>query len=335
VWTGTVSAQTPAPTPPPAPETAATPGGAAGTGTSPKTLERSDAAAGERLSDAAELDRVASLYTGGRYVECKERLAWLLDPKNPKRLRSSAVEPARMYHATCLLMLGETQAAAEPIRKALGDNPTMASPDRLTFPPPLISLFLRVRDEFKAQIEEQERVRLKSLQMEAEKLREREDREAKRRKKLEQLASQRTVVEENRRWIATVPFGVGQFQNGSDALGWGFLVTEAALAGTTVASWFLMSYQYELLGDPSNSRKDIVRNARIAYNVQLVTSYAFLAVALGGVTEAHINFVDQKQRIENRPLSDELKSGVAESVKVSPWLSALPGGGSVGVFGTF
>jgi hypothetical protein len=97
-----------------------------------------------------------------------------------------------------------------------------------------------------------------------------------------------------------------------------------------------MSYQYELLGDPTNSREDISRNARIAYNVQLATSYGFLAVALGGIVEAHVNFVDSKQRIETRPLPNELRSKKVPSAQLVPWVTPLPGGGgSLGVRGSF
>lgn len=334
-WTSAASAQAP-PTAPTRPKGPPSAGSESAPARPPARPPTPPAQGGERLSDEAELDRVASLYSGGRYDECKQRLASLLDPNNPERLQQpSIVETARMYHATCLLMLGETEAAAEPVREALRANPTMGIPDRLTFPPPLVSLFLRVRDEFHEVIKKQEQERLARLQKEAELIKQREEKEAKRLQRLERLAGQRTIVEENRRWIATIPFGVGQFQNGSDALGYGFLITEAALAGTTLASWFIMSYQYELLRDASNSRKDIVRNARIAYNVQLATSYGFLAVALGGVVEAHVNFVDSKQRIETRPLPEELRSKKRPSAQLTPWLMPTRGGASLGLSGSF
>ena len=46
---------------------------------------------------------------------------------------------------------------------------------------------------------------------------------------LEELAGTETVVERHSRWLALVPFGVGQFQNGQTADGWLFLVGEGLL----------------------------------------------------------------------------------------------------------
>ncbi|MDD9935358.1 MAG: hypothetical protein OXT09_17225 [Myxococcales bacterium] len=41
------------------------------------------------------------------------------------------------------------------------------------------------------------------------------------------------------RWVATVPFGVGQFQNGDDRLGAFLLITETVLLGASVTFWVL------------------------------------------------------------------------------------------------
>jgi hypothetical protein len=150
------------------------------------------------------------------------------------------------------------------------------------------------------------------------------------------LASERSIVEKNSRWIATIPFGVGQFQNGSNTLGYTFLISETLLAGTTLASILVIGYQYQLLEDPTNSGEDISRNARLAYRVQFATSWALLAVAAGGVVEAQLNFVGQTERTEPRPLPPELrKRGGNAGVTVRPWVRALAGGAGVGVTGSF
>src|SRR5688500_5823818 len=92
-----------------------------------------------RLSDAGELERIVSLYSGGKYEECTRAVAQLLDPENTDRLRNpEVVEEARLYHATCLVMSGREKEAIMPLRAVLTQNPTMGTPDSLTFPPPLI-----------------------------------------------------------------------------------------------------------------------------------------------------------------------------------------------------
>src|SRR5688572_12556747 len=54
-----------------------------------------------RLSDAGELERIVSLYSGGRYEDCTREVVHLLNPDNKDRLSNpEVVEEARLYHAT-------------------------------------------------------------------------------------------------------------------------------------------------------------------------------------------------------------------------------------------
>ena len=50
--------------------------------------------------------------------------------------------------------------------------------------------------------------------------------------------SEETVIHGNSRWLALVPFGVGQFQNRQTALGWTFLATSrSSSSGASSARW--------------------------------------------------------------------------------------------------
>lgn len=290
-----------------------------------------------RLSDASELERIVSLYSGGKYEECTREVAHLLDPDNPERLSNpQVVEDARLYHATCLVMSGRDKEAIAPLRAALTHNPTMGTPDSLTFPPPLISLFLQVRKEFADAIKAEEKKRLEVLAAAAQKLKANEEAERQRVKKLEAMASTEYVVQRNSRFVASLPFGVGQYQNGASTLGTVFLVSEATLLGTSLGAVAVIGYQYTLV-DPRAYGSDITRNVNIARTVSIISFYGFAAVAAGGIVEAHINFVPETRHERKRKLPKELLSPAKtrQGSRVAPWVFPQAGGLSVGVVGVF
>lgn len=292
-----------------------------------------------RLSDAGELERIVSLYSGGKYEDCTREVVYLLNPDNQDRLRNpEVVEEARLYHATCLVMSGREKEAIAPLRAALTQNPTMGTPDSLTFPPPLISLFLQVRKEFGDAIRAEEEKRLAVLAEAAREAKASEQAERARVKKLEELASTEVVIQRGSRFVASLPFGVGQYQNRSNALGTVFLVSESLLLGTSLVAVAVMGNQYSLI-DPRAFGSDISRNAMIARNISIVSFYGFAAVALGGILEAHINFVPEFRSQRKRELPKELrtpsKRANGSSAQLLPWVTPSANGFEVGVLGAF
>jgi hypothetical protein len=293
----------------------------------------------QRLSDSSELERIVSLYSGGKYEECTREVAKLLDAQNKDRLVNPAViEDARLYHATCLVMSGREKEAILPLRAALTQNPTMGTPDSLTFPPPLISLFLQVRKEFADAIKAEEKKRLQEVARIAEAARAKEKAERRRISKLETLASTEVVIRQNSRFVASLPLGVGQFQNGSTTLGTVFLVSEALLLGTSMAAAGIANYQYTLLR-PGAYGNDIERNVKTARTVAIIGFYGFAAVAAGGIAEAHINFVPQARSERRRELPQDLTSPGTKSPRtlgrLLPWVQAGRESVSAGVAGIF
>ena len=293
----------------------------------------------QRLSDASELERIVSLYSGGKYEECTREVAKLLDPQSKDRLVNPAViEEARLYHATCLVMSGREKEAILPLRAALTQNPTMGTPDSLTFPPPLISLFLQVRKEFADAIKAEEEKRLRELARAAEAAKAKEEEERRRIARLERLAGSETVVTQNSRFLASLPFGVGQYQNGRSTLGTVFLVSEALLLGTSIAAAGIANYQYTLLR-PGAYGNDIERNVKAARTVAIIGFYGFAAVAAGGIAEAHINFVPEARSERTRELPPDLTNSGGKPTGtlggLLPWVQAGRGNVSAGVVGIF
>lgn len=300
-----------------------------------------------RLSDQAELDRVVALYLSGEYAFCAEELEKLLAKDAAQPIRDASVrERARLYHSTCLLFSGAREAAKPPLRAALTENPLMSAPDGLTFPPPVVGLFLEVRDEMQQVIKREEEAKIAELRAEAAEERRRAEERKRRLEELERLAGQETVIVRNSRWIASIPFGVGQFQNDSPALGWTFLVSETLLLGTAIGSQLVLLDQYDKAASQTAesplAAADLNSNTSAAYTTLLVSSWAFVGVALAGIVEANLNFVPEKRETRERPLPKDLRAegpnepSRAASPRIVPTLGPVSGGGlGLGVSGVF
>jgi hypothetical protein len=296
-----------------------------------------DGPAPDSLSDDAELARVVSLVEAARYDQCVAELGRLLDPKGKRTLKDPAiVETARVYQATCYIGLGKPELADEPLRQAIRNNPQMRTPDSLLFPQRVIDRFISVRDSMVGELREKEQVAIEKARREAaERLRGDNERWA-RMLMLERLAREEVVITKNRRWVAAVPFGVGQFQNGNETLGWIFLGTEAALGITALTALNVHSHlQYKV-----DSAKEAGRGVEEGVNQRLsdwhlaleLSTYGLLAMTALGIAEAQISFVPEVRSVRERPLP---KAAPPAALTVVPRVSGGPGKLELGVSGRF
>lgn len=288
-----------------------------------------------RLNDAAELARVVNLYEAGKYGDCADSLSHLLSGESAHPLRDpDVIENARVYHAACLIGSGQTQLADEPLRAAIRQNPQMKAPDSLLFPPQVIDRFLRVRQTMFDVIKKAEDDRIKRAQELAAQQEARAKRERARVAALERLAEQETVSTPRSRWLALVPFGVGQFQNGDKPLGYVFLSSEVLLAATTltalgVETHLVLATSQLDKPDPSNNTRNQNWKTALEYS-----SYAWLGVSLIGIIEAQISFQPEQRQIKKRPLPPELRPETS-SFRVVPNAAPVQGGAVFGVTGRF
>lgn len=285
------------------------------------------------LGDDARLASVVNLYEAGKYAECASELGAMLAPDARRKIRDRDVlENARIYHAACLIGSGNAAAADEPLRAAIRANIQMKPPDSLVFPPPVIERFLRVRQSLYEEIKKAEAQRVQEARRAAEEQKARARTEQQRVVALERLASQEVTVVKNRRWVALVPFGVGQFQNGDDGLGWVFLTSETVLAATALTSIAMqtgLQLEAQRLHNPAN-------NAVLAtwHTLVVVSSYAFLGVAATGVAQAQLGFVPETRVVRERPLPPELRRKTS-AVSIEPSVSLVPGSAYLGLSGRF
>jgi hypothetical protein len=124
---------------------------------------------------------------------------------------------------------------------------------------------------------------------------------------LEELAANETVEKVNSRWIAALPFGIGQFQNESRKLGIMFAVTESAFLAASIATFI----GHNSLRDENPAPSEIERAQRVERALRIgnwVSVGAFLSFAIAGVTEAEVRFKPVIRTTRKRELPDELKS---------------------------
>jgi hypothetical protein len=291
----------------------------------------------DRLSDEAELARVVSLVEAAKYDQCVTELDHLLDPKAKRPLKDPAiVETARVYQATCYVGLGKPDLADEPLREALRKNPQMSMPDSLIFPQRVIERWIVVHDSMVGELRAAEQTAIEKARKEAaERLRNDNERWA-RMLMLERLAREEVVITKNRRWVAAVPFGVGQFQNGNHPLGWTFFAAEAALGITSLTSLTVYTHLQAKVDDAKEnggSVEDGVNGRLSDWHLALeLSTYGFLGVAALGIGEAQVSFVPEVRTVRERPLPKGLPGG---AVLVLPRVAARPGGVELGVVGRF
>jgi hypothetical protein len=282
------------------------------------------------LSDDAELARAVGLYDAGQYEDCARTFAALLDPRGSRPLRDVPIlERARVYHAACLIGSGESDAADAPLRDAIRANPQMRAPDSLVFPPAVVDRFIRVRETLLQEIRAAEAARLREAEQRRQVELKRQLTEQARLRELERLAAEETILVTNRRWIAAVPFGVGQFQNGDDSLGWAFFGTEMLLSALVATGIAIELQNYARLDDPTLRKSDIVRNARIARDVWTVGLYSLGAIAGAGILEAQLSFQTEKRIVRPRSLPPALRKR-QPGLRVVPSAALEPAGAVIG-----
>lgn len=144
-------------------------------------------------------------------------------------------------------------------------------------PPPAVSLFDDVRESLADEIAR--------MQEALRKQREEEDR-----KLQEMLGRVRVETQVNSRLVASLPFGIGQFQNDQPALGYTLLATQVAAGAASIGCFVAIENMRQ--GDGYFDRSD-VGNVRTLQQVQLWTGGAALVLMVGGVIHAWATFRDE------------------------------------------
>jgi len=129
------------------------------------------------------------------------------------------------------------------------------------------------------------------------------------------------------RWIAALPFGAGQFQNGDTGLGIFFAAGEALLGATSIGAVVAVnSLASRDLGlRPSSSDMSAVNESiRTAVTVNRIAFTSWAALTVAGIVEAQIRFAPRRRACLEPPRPS-----------ITPTVVPVAGGGLLGVRATF
>ncbi len=296
-----------------------------------------------RADESQQLfDLARNRYDAAQFKEAHDRFAELLDTRLPPCITASLgaachltdpdlVERARTLDAVSLLALKREVEADAQIAAIYRQNPAFA-PSAASFPVEVIDRFTKVRASMRAELEAVVQKRAKEDLARRAKEQDAKDAEAKWIADLEKLAGEERIVRENTRWLALVPFGVGQYQNGNLGLGITFTTSEvllgaASLISIAVYNGYVRTYSDLVRDNKLVSAAQVNSLVNTAVVVNRVTFGGWAAVTVAGIIQAQVAFVPEVVTTRKRP--------VPPKPKITPVITATPGNYFLGVQGSF
>ena len=266
-----------------------------------------------RAGDIEEFETARAAYEARDYSRAVFYFEELVGGDAPRLASSALVTEARKYLGAAYLFVGRRDAARQQFERLLRTDPRYTL-DPLSFPTEVQELFESVRARL--ELEAQDAMARASLQARA-------------------LAAEQQVsrlvafVDEgvevavpNSRWLAAIPFGVGQFQNGNDGLGWTLLASDIALAAVALGSTV---WHQSLVGQVAYARSrgafEAVAEGNRLLEIAATLDWAALSalgtLAISGILEAQLTFVPARRIREQRVIPPALRGPTIAS---SPWL---------------
>jgi tetratricopeptide (TPR) repeat protein len=259
-------------------------------------------AAADELSD---FEAARRNYDKQSYAKAARGLESLVGGVVPRARNPVVRLEARKYLGATYLFLGKNEAAREQFRLLLEEDPDYDI-DPVAFHEAVVTTFQEVQK--KVQVERARREAVDAARRKRERAGELEEliRQQQRIQGLEELARTETVKKVNSRWIAALPFGIGQFQNENRRLGIMFAVTESAFLAASIATFI----GHNSLRDENPAPSELERARRVERALRIgnwVSVGAFLSFAIAGVVEAEVRFKPEITTTRKRDLPDELE----------------------------
>ena len=259
--------------------------------------------AADELSD---FEAARRNYDRQSYAKAAKGLESLVGGDVPRARNPVVRLEARKYLGATYLVLGRDADAREQFRRLLEEDPDYEI-DPVAFPGAVVQAFREVQTEVRAELAQREA--LESARRQRERAGELEEliRQQQRLEALEELATTETVEKVNSRWIAALPFGIGQFQNGNRKLGIMFAVTESAFLAASIATFI----GHNSVRDENPAPSELERAERVERALRIgnwVSVGALLSFYVAGVIEAEVRFKPVIRTTRKRELPEELRS---------------------------
>jgi tetratricopeptide (TPR) repeat protein len=259
--------------------------------------------AADELSDFESARRN---YDKQNYAKAARGLESLVGGVVPRATNPVVRLESRKYLGATYLFLGKKEAAREQFRALLEEDPEYDI-DPVAFPEAVVQTFQEVQQEVAAKRAREDALEAVRRQREQSDEVEELIRQQERIRALEELAAVETVEKVNSRWIAALPFGIGQFQNEDRPLGIMFAVTESAFLVASIATFI----GHNSLRDENPAPSEIERARRVERALRIgnwVSVGAFLSFAVAGVIEAEVRFKPVIRTTRKRELPEDTRS---------------------------
>ncbi len=294
-----------------------------------------------RAADPDQDYALANLrFQNGQYEDAarilERMLAEPIPPDAPDaEARKAVYLKARPLYAACLIALGRDAEADAVILEQYRADPFYEL-DQGVYPDAVEERFIRVFADNRAQIEAWKEKIVDSQQTQAARQAELERRRKERLAQLEAMAAEERTVVSRSRWLAAVPFGVGQFQNDDIGLGIFFATSETLLIASGVASFVIAqdvkdtrcSTVPPTIVDGQEVDCDELRTRfNVARAVNWVSLGSAAALMVGGIIEAQLAFEVDTVEVRKRP--------IPPPVEISPDVEVSDQGAWFGVRGRF
>jgi hypothetical protein len=261
--------------------------------------------------DISDFDAARAFYEKHNYRAAAASFGALVGTEPPRLQSAVLIAESRKYLAASRLFLGDEVGARAAFLQLLRREPEYAL-DPVAFPRDVVMLFEDIKHTLvqeRARAQEAEAL----VKAEAERIAQEiaaRDRDNLRR--LEAMAAESHQELRNSRFIASIPFGVGQFQNGHRGFGMALLVTEGILAATSVVTY--IAHQRVADDHPSDQSTVVeTRQAeRIAFIANVSSFSLFAGLALVGMVDAHVRFVEGRETSRPRLLPPDLQRWLNE-----------------------
>jgi hypothetical protein len=252
-----------------------------------------------------DLEKAHSAYVAHKYDDAESRLRALLDAKTGLLKDPDSIADARMYLGAVLVAEAKKEDTARVFEQLLLEKPDY-EPDPLRVSLESIDGFVDTRSRLREKLAAIQAERVRKVQDERAKTEAEKQKAAAHLAMLEKLASEEIVTEKNDRWRALLPFGVGQFQNGQDALGTAFLSGELALALGSFVGAGLTLYDTgqarAALARYDPSAKAYQQHGQVAAIVGDLFAAGFFLAAAAGIVHAEATFVPERSEVRKRSL---------------------------------
>lgn len=268
-------------------------------------------ATADELSDFESARRA---YDKQNYTKAAKELESLVGGVVPRARNPVVRIEARKYLGATYLFLDEEESAREQFRLLLQEDDEYDI-DGVAFPSAVVETFQEVKRE--VDIERAREAALKAAQQQQERTDELEEliRQQQRITMLEELAATETVERVNSRWIAALPWGIGQFQNQNRKLGIMFAVMESAFLVASIATFI----GHNSLRNENPDPDQIERAQRVERALRIgnwVSVGGLVSFYVAGVIEAEVRFRPVIRTTRKRKIPDEAPDSDRERTRI-------------------